>query len=57
VEVQIQGDRFRAIARTVAGAERERCFALAAAQWPTYHEYAKRISRVIPVVVLEPTGA
>jgi len=57
VEVQIQGDRFPAIARTVEGAERERCWALAAAQWPNYDEYVKRTSRVIPVVVLERAGA
>ena len=53
VEVQIRGDRFTATARTVAGAERERCWALATAQWPNYDEYVKRTSRVIPVVVLE----
>lgn len=53
VEVQIKGDRFLATARTVSGAERERCWKLATAQWPSYDEYAKRTSRVIPVVVLE----
>ena len=53
VQVQIRGDRFTATARTVAGAERERCWALATAQWPNYDEYVKRTSRMIPVVVLE----
>ena len=53
VEVQIQGDRFTARARTVEGAERSRCWALAVAQWPNYDDYVKRTSRVIPVVVLE----
>ncbi len=53
VEVQIQGDRSPATARTASGAERERCWKLATAQWPSYDEYAKRTSRVIPVVVLE----
>ena len=53
VQVQIRGDRFEATARTVAGVERERCWAIATAQWPNYDEYVKRTSRVIPVVVLE----
>ena len=53
VEVQIQGERFPALARTATGAERERCWAIAAKQWPSYDEYAKRTRRVIPVVVLE----
>ena len=53
VEVQIKGDRFDATARTASGAERDRCWALAAAQWPSYDEYAKRTTRKIPVVVLE----
>lgn len=53
VQVQIKGDRFTATARTAEGAERDRCWALAAAQWPNYDQYAKRTSRVIPVVVLE----
>jgi deazaflavin-dependent oxidoreductase (nitroreductase family) len=53
VEVQIKADRFDATARTVEGDERERCGALATAVWPSYDDYAKRTSRVIPVVVLE----
>ncbi len=57
VEVQIKGDRFTAIARTVEGAERAGCWAIAAAQWPNYDVYAKRTSRVIPVVVLDRAGA
>ena len=57
VEVQIKRDRFTATGRTAQGAERERCWALAAAQWPNYDEYVKRTSRVIPVVVLERSGA
>jgi deazaflavin-dependent oxidoreductase (nitroreductase family) len=53
VQVQIKGDRFTATARTVEGAERDRCWALATAGWPNYDEYVKRTSRVIPVVVIE----
>jgi deazaflavin-dependent oxidoreductase (nitroreductase family) len=57
VEVQIKGDRFTATARTVQGAERDRCWALATRVWPNYDEYVKRTSRVIPVVVLEKSAA
>jgi deazaflavin-dependent oxidoreductase (nitroreductase family) len=57
VQVQIKGEKFDARARTVEGAERERCWAIASAQWPNYDEYTKRTSRRIPVVVLERTRA
>jgi hypothetical protein len=39
----------------VEGDERDRCGAVATAVWPNYDEYAKRTTRVIPVVVLERT--
>ena len=57
VQVQIKSDRFSATARTLEGAERERCWALATAMWPSYGEYVKRTSRVIPVVALERSEA
>ena len=53
----MKGDRFQAIARTVEGEERERCWALATEIWPNYDEYVKRTSRYIPVVVLERKGS
>ena len=53
VEVQIKGERFAARARSVEGQERDRCWAIAAEQWPNYNVYAERTTRVIPVVVLE----
>ena len=56
VEVQIRGERFAATARTVEGAERDRCWALATAVWPNYDEYVKRTTRRIPVVLLERAG-
>ena len=55
VEVQIKGERFAARAHTVDGAERDRCWDIAAAQWPNYNVYAERTTRRIPVVVLERT--
>jgi deazaflavin-dependent oxidoreductase (nitroreductase family) len=53
VEVQVLGDRFQASARTAAGDERARLWALALPQWPSYDEYQTRTEREIPVVVLE----
>jgi deazaflavin-dependent oxidoreductase (nitroreductase family) len=53
VQVQIKGERFAARARTAEGEERDRCWAIAAEQWPNYNVYAERTERVIPVVVLE----
>ena len=57
VEVQVKGERFKAIARTLEGDERERCWRLATQDWPNYDEYAKRTTRVIPVVALERSPA
>jgi proline iminopeptidase len=53
VEVQVKSDVFRARARTVSGAERERLWQTANRVWPHYDEYANRTPRQIPVVVLE----
>ena len=53
VEVQIKGEHFAARARTAEGKERDRCWAIAAEQWPNYNVYAERTTRTIPVVVLE----
>jgi deazaflavin-dependent oxidoreductase (nitroreductase family) len=53
VEVQIRSERFAATARTVEGEERDRCWARAVEVWPNYDEYARRTTRLIPVVVLE----
>ena len=52
VEVQVKGDRFRAVARTAEGDERARLWKLATVAWPNYDEYTKRTDRVIPVVQL-----
>lgn len=53
VTVEAGGETFRARARVVAGAERERLYAAHAAIHPSFHDYRERTSRVIPVVVLE----
>ena len=53
VEVQVRADRFKAIARSAEGAERERLWKLMTSVWPNYDQYAARTGRRIPVVVLE----
>jgi deazaflavin-dependent oxidoreductase (nitroreductase family) len=53
VEVQVKADRFRAVARTAEGDERERLWTMMNEVWPSFDEYATRTTRVIPVVVLE----
>ena len=53
VEVQVKGDRFKAVARVAEGDERERLWARMNEEWPDYTEYQKKTDRQIPVVVLE----
>jgi deazaflavin-dependent oxidoreductase (nitroreductase family) len=57
VEVQVKGDRYRAVARTVEGAERDRLWKIMTDVWPSYDQYQERTTRVIPVVVLERVAA
>jgi deazaflavin-dependent oxidoreductase (nitroreductase family) len=51
-EAQVDGERFRVIARTAEAAERKRLWALAVAEYPGYADYQARTDRVIPVVLL-----
>ena len=53
VQVQIKGDKFKARARTAQSPERERLWAGALVDWPSYDIYQTRTTRQIPVVVLE----
>jgi deazaflavin-dependent oxidoreductase (nitroreductase family) len=53
VEVQVQGDKFRAHARTATAAEKPAMWEVMAKTWPAYNDYQKKTSRQIPVVVLE----
>ena len=53
VEVQIEGEKFRARARTTEGEERERLWRQMNEMWSHYAEYQERTDREIPVVVLE----
>ena len=53
VDVQIRTERFKARARTAAGAERAELWDLMLTIYPTYTELQGRTAREIPVVVLE----
>ncbi|MFJ8815298.1 nitroreductase family deazaflavin-dependent oxidoreductase [Amycolatopsis thermoflava] len=53
VEVQIKGERFKAVARVATPDEKPAMWAKMAEVWPHYDEYQKKTSREIPVVVLE----
>jgi deazaflavin-dependent oxidoreductase (nitroreductase family) len=51
--VEAEGERFVARATVISGAERDRLFAQHAAERSTFHDYAARTTRVIPIVVLD----
>ncbi len=53
VEVQVEGDRFRAHARTAGADEKPALWRRMAEIWHAYDEYQQRTDRDIPVVVLE----
>jgi deazaflavin-dependent oxidoreductase (nitroreductase family) len=46
-------ETFKARARVVVGAERDRLFKEMCKIWPSYADYQTRTSRLIPVIVLE----
>lgn len=54
VNVQIRDQKFRALAITVTGPERERLWKLMVDILPLYDEYVKLTTRQLPVVLLEP---
>jgi len=52
VRLQVGADKFTARARTAAGTERARLWALMCEIWPQYTDYQTATQREIPVVVL-----
>jgi len=56
VEVELGDETFRAEAVPVAGAERDRLYALQVERVPGFGDYEKRTDRVIPVVELRRTA-
>jgi deazaflavin-dependent oxidoreductase (nitroreductase family) len=53
VEVQVEGERFAAMARPANPEEKPRLWRTMTAIWPEYDRYQDQTSRDIPVVVLE----
>ena len=51
VTLEIGAERFQARAEVTSGEERQRLFDAQAAQMPIFHDYQKKTSRQIPVVV------
>ncbi|GII88004.1 nitroreductase [Sphaerisporangium siamense] len=56
VEVQVEGDRFTARARTATPEEKPEVWRLMTATWPQYDDYQAKTDRDIPVVILERAG-
>jgi deazaflavin-dependent oxidoreductase (nitroreductase family) len=55
-EVQVKADHIRVRARTASGDEKARLWKIMTDAWPNYDVYQTRTDRVIPLVVLTPTG-
>lgn len=56
VTIEVGTERYQARARVTEGEERRRLFDQQAAIMPTFAEYERKTSRVIPVIVLERVG-
>lgn len=55
VEVEVLGERVRCIARTAVADERDRLWKVMNGIWPSYDDYQKATTRLIPVIVLDPS--
>lgn len=55
-EIQVASRRYKVIAHTASGAEREAMWQQLAQIYPTYNDYQAATKRQIPVVVLEVSG-
>ncbi len=55
VEVQVEGDKFEAMASTANPEDKARLWPMMNSIWPPYDEYQEKTDRDIPVVVLERT--
>jgi deazaflavin-dependent oxidoreductase (nitroreductase family) len=53
VQVQVQGEKFTAHARTASAEEKPARWEVMAEAWPAYNDYQQKTSRQIPVVILE----
>jgi deazaflavin-dependent oxidoreductase (nitroreductase family) len=55
-EIQVKAEHIRVTARTAGEDEKPRLWKIMTEGWPNYDVYQSRTDRVIPVVVLTPTG-
>jgi len=53
VTVEVGSERFTADAAVVGGAERDRIYAVQAAEYPGFADYQEKTDRIIPVVALQ----
>jgi deazaflavin-dependent oxidoreductase (nitroreductase family) len=56
VTIEVGTDTIEAVAEEAAGAERDRLFQAQVERSPQFAEYQSKTDRVIPVIVLTPTG-
>ncbi|HEX3517833.1 MAG TPA: nitroreductase family deazaflavin-dependent oxidoreductase [Solirubrobacteraceae bacterium] len=56
VKIEVGTDTIEATATEATGEERERLFSTQAENMPQFAEYAQKTDRVIPVIILTPTG-
>jgi deazaflavin-dependent oxidoreductase (nitroreductase family) len=54
--IQVKSDHIDVRTRTASAEERPRFWTIVNEVWPNYDVYQSRSERVIPVVVLTPTG-
>lgn len=53
ITIEVGTEKFKARAKDTKGEEREKLFNQHAEQYPTFHDYKAKTSRMIPVLVLE----
>lgn len=56
-EIQVQADHFEVTTRTATDDEKPALWKIMTDAWPNYDVYQSRTDRIIPVVVLTPTGS
>jgi deazaflavin-dependent oxidoreductase (nitroreductase family) len=54
--IQVRGDHLDVVTRTAEDDEKPRLWKIVTEVWPNYDVYQSRTDRVIPVVVLSPSG-
>jgi hypothetical protein len=57
VQVEVGAETFEASARVLEGAERQRLWASSVGQYPFFAEHQAKITRQIPIIVLERRSA